>query len=150
MKKLVLLFPLLLVGCGPGMMGASSGTEVWQFTATTAAGLSSATLSCSGAGVCSGGSWVLATTDVAGCVLNVTFTATFEGKNVSLSDFARGGSSTCTGPSLPRGDAKGSGITDVPFPNAASARGTATIPFVGVLYVITGPPAIPWQARRLS
>jgi hypothetical protein len=141
---------IVLAGCSSTMTSPSS-SEVWQFTATTPDGTaSSATLTCSSVGVCQGGSWTLATNAEAGCVLNVSFTAAFSGTSVALSNFERTADSTCTGPSLPRGDAAGTGSANTIYPNASSAQGSARVPFVGVLYIPGAPQPFPWQAHRIS
>jgi hypothetical protein len=149
-RYLCLIPALLLAGCGSSMTSPTSA-EVWQFTATPSAGTtSSATLSCTAQGVCGGGSWTLATVANDGCTLDVSFSASFSGSSVTLSNFAKATDSTCTGPSLPRGDAQGTGSANAAFPNASSAEGSARIPFVGVLYIPGAPQPFPWQAHRIS
>jgi hypothetical protein len=150
MRWLTALSAIVLLGCSSSMTAPSS-TQVWQFTATPPGGATTATVSCTSAGSCTTGVWTLATQASDGCTLDVTFTVAFSSTNsVVLSNFGRSTETTCTGLTLPRGDAAGTGTTDMPYPNAHSAEGSVKVPFVGIFYVITGPPSYPWQAHRVS
>lgn len=138
---------MLPAGCGSAT--GASDVQAWEFTLDTAVATTAA-VTCTAEGDCTGQSWTLSRPETDGCTLRVDFRARFSGQQVLLSSFTRSGDSNCSGPGTPRADSAGQGTADTAYPDAHVATGQVTLAFVGVLYAPGAPAPVTWQARRVS